>query len=78
MLWMISVPLALGVGGVALGPEDAAVVIARYIVEASIKGGLKHPDQSGFMPANLITLAHLSASCAIMFLNSAGEPTNVT
>src|SRR5262249_52420164 len=38
----------------------------------------RRPDHSGFMPANLSTLAHLAISCAIMFLNSADEPPNVT
>ena len=31
------------------------------------------PDHSGFMPANLSTLAHFSISRAIMLPNSAGE-----
>jgi hypothetical protein len=35
--------------------------------------GKCRPDQSGFMPANLSTLAHFSISRAIMLANSAGE-----
>src|ERR1700681_1041273 len=33
-------------------------------------------DQSGLMPASLITLAHFSVSSAMNFPNSAGEPPN--
>src|SRR5262249_53346769 len=36
--------------------------------------GQDRADHSGFMPANLITLAHFSVSSAMSFPKSAGEP----
>src|SRR5262245_3800257 len=36
--------------------------------------GRDRADHSGFMPANLITLAHFSVSSAMSFPKSAGEP----
>lgn len=60
-------------------PPQQTVSLFDHLVGAGEKRGWRgktraRPDQSGFMPANFRTLAHLSISCAIMLPNSADEP----